>query len=97
LEANTEGRMAAVELHDVRKSFGSVAVLHGVNLSFADGEFVVLLGPSGCGKSTLLRLIAGLEDADSGEIRIAGQTSPPSSHAVAASQWSSSPMRSTRI
>jgi multiple sugar transport system ATP-binding protein len=73
LEAETEGRMAAVELHDVRKSFGSVAVLHGVDLSFADGEFVVLLGPSGCGKSTLLRLIAGLEDTDSGEIRIEGQ------------------------
>jgi multiple sugar transport system ATP-binding protein len=65
--------MAAVELRGIRKSFGSVPVLHGVDLSFADGEFVVLLGPSGCGKSTLLRLIAGLEEADSGEIRIGGR------------------------
>lgn len=62
--------MARVELHGVRKAFGRVPVLHGIDLSIADGEFLVLLGPSGCGKSTLLRLIAGLEDADGGEIRI---------------------------
>jgi multiple sugar transport system ATP-binding protein len=65
--------MATVELRGVRKSFGSVPVLHGVDLAIADGEFLVLLGPSGCGKSTLLRLVAGLEDADDGDIRIGGR------------------------
>src|SRR6185369_5819386 len=44
--------------------------IHGVNISIADGEFVVLVGPSGCGKSTLLRMIAGLENITAGEIRI---------------------------
>src|SRR5215510_1542366 len=62
--------MAAVGIRDVTKSFGAVEVIHGVNVSIADGEFVVLVGPSGCGKSTLLRMIAGLENITSGEIRI---------------------------
>ena len=62
--------MASVELRQVRKSFGSTPVVQGVDVSIADGEFVVLVGPSGCGKSTLLRMIAGLEDITSGEIRI---------------------------
>jgi multiple sugar transport system ATP-binding protein len=57
----------AVEL---RKSFGPVEVVRGVSIDIADGEFVVLVGPSGCGKSTLLRMIAGLENASAGEIRI---------------------------
>jgi multiple sugar transport system ATP-binding protein len=52
------------------KSYGDVAVLRSIDLHIEDGEFVVLVGPSGCGKSTLLRLIAGLEEASSGEIRI---------------------------
>src|SRR3954451_21920639 len=65
--------MAAIDITDLRKSFGTVQILKGVDLSIASGEFVVLVGPSGCGKSTLLRLIAGLEDATSGEIRIGGQ------------------------
>ncbi len=63
--------MATVELINVSKSFGSVEVLHDVNLSLERGEFVVFVGPSGCGKSTLLRMIAGLEDITSGELRIA--------------------------
>ncbi len=63
--------MASVALEDVRKSYGAVDVVHGVNLDIADGEFVVLVGPSGCGKSTILRMIAGLEDITDGEIRIA--------------------------
>jgi multiple sugar transport system ATP-binding protein len=62
--------MASVELRQVRKSFGSTQVVHGVDVSIADGEFVVLVGPSGCGKSTLLRMIAGLEEISSGEILI---------------------------
>jgi multiple sugar transport system ATP-binding protein len=62
--------MASVGIRDVRKAFGSTHVIHGVNISIADGEFVVLVGPSGCGKSTLLRMIAGLENITSGEIRI---------------------------
>ncbi len=62
--------MAAVTLRDVRKAFGTTEVVHGVDISIADGEFCVLVGPSGCGKSTLLRMIAGLEEITSGEIRI---------------------------
>ena len=66
--------MAALEIENVRKSYGAVKVLHGVSLDMHDGEFVALVGPSGCGKSTLLRMIAGLEDITGGEIRIAGRT-----------------------
>jgi multiple sugar transport system ATP-binding protein len=62
--------MASVVIRDVRKSFGSTAVIHGVSVNINDGEFVVLVGPSGCGKSTLLRMIAGLENISGGEIRI---------------------------
>src|SRR5712671_5146546 len=62
--------MASVAIRDVRKAFGSMAVIHGVDISIRDGEFVVLVGPSGCGKSTLLRMVAGLENITSGEIRI---------------------------
>ncbi len=64
--------MAAVELSDVRKSFGAIDVIKGVDLQIEDGEFVVFVGPSGCGKSTLLRLISGLEDISSGRIDIGG-------------------------
>jgi multiple sugar transport system ATP-binding protein len=62
--------MASVEIRNARKVFGSVVVIHGVDVAIADGEFVILVGPSGCGKSTLLRMIAGLESITSGEIRI---------------------------
>src|SRR3954468_9517272 len=62
--------MASVTIRDVKKAFGTTQVIHGVNISIADGEFVVLVGPSGCGKSTLLRMIAGLENITGGEIRI---------------------------
>ncbi|MBP7002714.1 ABC transporter ATP-binding protein [Amaricoccus sp.] len=60
--------MAQLQLNDVRKSYGSVDVIKGVNLHIEDGEFMVFVGPSGCGKSTLLRLIAGLEDITSGDL-----------------------------
>ncbi|MBS0534742.1 MAG: sn-glycerol-3-phosphate ABC transporter ATP-binding protein UgpC [Proteobacteria bacterium] len=62
--------MASVAIRDVRKAFGTTAVIHGVDISILDGEFVVLVGPSGCGKSTLLRMIAGLENITGGEIAI---------------------------
>ncbi len=62
--------MASVEIREVRKSFGPVEVIHGVNIDIGDGEFVILVGPSGCGKSTLLRMIAGLESITGGEIAI---------------------------
>lgn len=62
--------MASLTLDKVRKAFGPVEVLKEINLAIDDGEFLVLVGPSGCGKSTLLNLIAGLESATDGEIRI---------------------------
>ncbi|MDO5705136.1 MAG: ABC transporter ATP-binding protein [Paracoccus sp. (in: a-proteobacteria)] len=65
--------MGSITLKQVRKTFGDVEVIPGVDLDIADGEFVVFVGPSGCGKSTLLRLIAGLEDVSSGQILIDGR------------------------
>ena len=65
--------MATVSLRQLRKAFGAHAVVHGVDLDIADREFLVLVGPSGCGKSTILRMIAGLEEATGGDIRIDGE------------------------
>jgi multiple sugar transport system ATP-binding protein len=65
--------MAKLELKDVRKSFQSLEVIHGINLTVEDGSFTVFVGPSGCGKSTLLRMIAGLEELSSGEVHIGGK------------------------
>ncbi len=62
--------MASVDVIDIRKSYGSQEVIHGVSISIDDGEFVILVGPSGCGKSTLLRMVAGLEPISSGNIKI---------------------------
>ncbi len=62
--------MANVVLKQVRKRFGPVETIHGVDLDIRDGEFCVFVGPSGCGKSTLLRLIAGLEDITDGTLSI---------------------------
>jgi ABC-type sugar transport system ATPase subunit len=62
--------MASVELFGIGKTFGNVEAVRDVTLEIGDGEFVVLLGPSGCGKSTLLRMIAGLEEISTGELRI---------------------------
>jgi len=64
--------MADIAIRGVRKSYGRLEIMHGIDLDIADGEFVVILGPSGCGKSTLLRLIAGLEEISGGEIAIGG-------------------------
>src|SRR5246127_2167582 len=65
--------MAKLELKDVRKSFQSLEVIHGIDLTVEDGSFTVFVGPSGCGKSTLLRMIAGLEELTSGEVHIGGK------------------------
>ena len=78
--------MARVTLKDVVKRYGNVGVIHGVNLTIDDGEFVVFVGPSGCGKSTLLRMIAGLEEINGGEIAIDGERInevPPAKRGIA--------------
>ena len=62
--------MANIQFKDIRKSYGDVAVVHGISLDIRDGEFIVIVGPSGCGKSTLLRMVAGLEQITSGELII---------------------------
>ncbi|MGD9536401.1 MAG: ABC transporter ATP-binding protein [Alphaproteobacteria bacterium] len=62
--------MASISVEGAVKRFGSIEVLHGIDIAIEDEEFVVLVGPSGCGKSTLLRLIAGLEELSGGVIRI---------------------------
>ncbi|MET3598267.1 ABC transporter ATP-binding protein [Martelella mangrovi] len=66
--------MANISLKNVKKSFGSVEVIHDVSLDVRDGEFLALVGPSGCGKSTLLRMLAGLEEVTAGEIQIGAKT-----------------------
>jgi multiple sugar transport system ATP-binding protein len=78
--------MGALTLTGIRKSFGSVDILKGIDLDVTDGEFVIIVGPSGCGKSTLLRVIAGLEDATSGSVRIDGENvshRPPAERGIA--------------
>jgi multiple sugar transport system ATP-binding protein len=78
--------MSQVLVQDVRKAYGSLEVIHGVNIDIADGEFVVLVGPSGCGKSTLLRMVAGLESITGGKILIGDRivnNVPPSDRDIA--------------
>lgn len=65
--------MGFLDIRNATKAYGNVQVLHEVDISVQEGEFLVLVGPSGCGKSTLLNMIAGLEDISSGEIAIKGQ------------------------
>jgi ABC-type sugar transport system ATPase subunit len=65
--------MAKIEFSKISKSFGAAHILKGIDLEISSGEFLVLVGPSGCGKSTLLRTLAGLENADSGEIKVDGK------------------------
>ena len=66
--------MAQVEITGLKKSYGALEVIHGVDIHIEDGEFVALVGPSGCGKSTLLRMIAGLESITAGEIAVDDRT-----------------------
>jgi multiple sugar transport system ATP-binding protein/alpha-glucoside transport system ATP-binding protein len=78
--------MADLALRQVKKSYGNVHILHGIDLDIKSGEFIVFVGPSGCGKSTLLRTIAGLEEITSGELKIAGEVVndvPPSKRGIA--------------
>ena len=78
--------MAEVTIRDLRKTYGAVQVLHGLDVDIQDGEFVVLVGPSGCGKSTLLRMIAGLEGISAGTISIGDRVVnnlPPSQRDIA--------------
>src|SRR3546814_4624593 len=78
--------MAVVRLPGFRKAFGDTTVLDGVDLTVADGEFVVVVGPSGCGKSTLLRVIAGLEAPGAGSVAIGGAAVdhlPPAERGIA--------------
>ena len=65
--------MAQVSVSQLKKSYNKTDVIHGIDFTVADGEFVALVGPSGCGKSTLLRMIAGLEEITGGSIAIGGQ------------------------
>ncbi len=78
--------MAEIRLRDIKKSFGAIDVIKGVDLDIKKGEFVVFVGPSGCGKSTLLRLISGLEDISSGTLEFDGEVVndlPPSTRGIA--------------
>ncbi|MBZ9795632.1 ABC transporter ATP-binding protein [Mesorhizobium sp. ES1-4] len=78
--------MGSLKIENVKKAFGPVEVLKGIDLEVTDGEFVVFVGPSGCGKSTLLRVIAGLEDSTSGRVLIDGEdvsATPPAKRGIA--------------
>ncbi|RUW56916.1 ABC transporter ATP-binding protein [Mesorhizobium sp. M8A.F.Ca.ET.021.01.1.1] len=78
--------MGSLKIENVKKAFGPVEVLKGIDLEVTDGEFVVFVGPSGCGKSTLLRVIAGLEDSTSGRVLIDGEdvsVTPPAKRGIA--------------
>ena len=63
----------SIEVRNIQKTFGSFRALDDISLEFPSGELVALLGPSGCGKTTLLRIIAGLEQADSGQVLLEGE------------------------
>ena len=78
--------MAGLKLVGLKKAYGDVQTLHGIDLDIADGEFMVFVGPSGCGKSTLLRSICGLEEISGGDLYI-GKTRmnevPPAKRGIA--------------
>ncbi|HAT31205.1 MAG TPA: ABC transporter, partial [Janthinobacterium sp.] len=78
--------MAALKLAGIKKAYGEVQTLHGIDLQIEDGELVVFVGPSGCGKSTLLRVICGLEEISAGDLHIGGARMndiPPAKRGIA--------------
>lgn len=89
--------MSTIELSGITKTYGGSAVVDGLDLTLRDGTLTVLVGPSGCGKSTTLRIVAGLETADKGAVRIAAVTSRVPPRANATSRWSSRTTPCTRI
>ena len=81
-----EKTVTAIALRQIRKTYGSLQVIHDIDIEIASGEFLVLIGPSGCGKSTLLRMIAGLEEISGGTLDIGGRivnALPPSGRDIA--------------
>ncbi|KNY13482.1 ABC transporter [Shinella sp. SUS2] len=81
-----EKTVTAIALRQIRKTYGTLQVIHDVDIDIASGEFLVLVGPSGCGKSTLLRMIAGLEEISGGILDIGGKVVnalPPSDRDIA--------------
>ena len=81
---------AKVVVSNIRKNFNALPVVGGVDIAIADGEFVAIVGPSGCGKSTLMKIIAGFEQADSGEVAIDGErVTRPSPKGIVISQHGS--------
>ena len=89
--------MAELRFAGVRKDYGEVRALRGLDLEVADGEFLVLVGPSGCGKSTALRTAAGLEEVTEGSIHIGDRdVTRRAARASATSRWSSRATRSFR-
>ena len=89
--------MATIELEKLVKRYGKVEAVKGIDLSIADGEFVVFVGPSGCGKSTTLRMIAGLEEISGGTLKIGSEVVNEREPSSATSPWCSRTMRSIRI
>lgn len=85
--------MASVSLANVVKYYGKIKTIDNVNLEIASREFIVLVGPSGCGKSTLLRMIAGLEDVNSGEIKIEDKDVTQTNAGARGYRWYFNPMR----
>src|SRR3546814_11496120 len=79
--------MATLSFRNVKKVYpGDIAVIHGIDMDVADGEFIVIVGPSGCGKSTLMRMVAGLESVTGGDILIGDKvvnTQEPAERAIA--------------
>jgi len=88
--------MADVRLEGVSKSYGTIQILHNINVAIDHGEFVVFVGPSGSGKSTLLRMIAGLERINAGHLLIDHKVVNTSMRLTAISVWCFRAMRSIR-
>jgi ABC-type sugar transport system ATPase subunit len=89
--------MASITLHGVRKSFQSVEVIHGIDLTVDDGAFTVFVGPSGCGKSTLLRMMAGLRRSPPAKSISTASAAITYCLRRAAWPWCFNPTRFTRI